>query len=95
MFATPLARRPNVINRTGPRPPTTAMRPTIKFLAPASSLLKFSSIFVPNSITGVTSFRKISPIGASAIFSSSTDFWNLNIDDAATVPNSLDASAAS
>ena len=42
MFATPLARRPNVINNIGPMPPTSVVATTINFLVPSPRLLNLS-----------------------------------------------------
>ena len=64
MFAIPLASKPIVIRSTGPTAPTVAIIPTTTALVPSLRLLKALRIFVPNSIIGVTSFKKDSPIGA-------------------------------
>ena len=77
MLAIALANKPIVISSTGPTTPTPATIVVINPLTPSPRPLNFSSIFVPNSIIGVTSLRNCSPTGASAVWKSVIAFSNL------------------
>ena len=83
-FATPLAIRPKVIRNIGPKPPTSVVATTTKFLAPSLMSLNFSRIFVPNSTSGVTALRNASPTGARDARNASMAPWNLYIGESST-----------
>ena len=93
MFAIPLASKPTLISRTGPTAPNVATRPTTNDLVPSLRLLNALRTFVPNSMIGVTSFRKDSPIGASAAWNCSIADLNFVAADSSTLPSSRPAIA--
>ena len=87
--------KPTVINKTGPRPATTAVSVTIIFLVFSLKPSNLFNTFVINSAIGVTAFKNCSPSGIRDSFRFSTAPLNLFIADSEVMPNSFSASVAS
>lgn len=95
MFASPLARIPNVIRATGAIAPSTPIIIVTAFLVPSLKPLNFSNSFPTNPTIGVIACKNAFPTGTNSFFKFSMAFLNLAPVESSTLFNSRSDKIAS